>query len=105
MSDQLQHRMNAYTVQPPAASWEKIAVRLDDDDRFEALSTRMQQVAIPPPLESFDNIFQKIDVQPGVQTVISRKRPVYRVAAAAIIAAVLVVAWMVFNTGAAVTRL
>ncbi len=102
MSEQLQHKIIVYSVPPPPAAWEGIAARLDDDETYAMFSARVKQFEIAPPGNA-DNMFQQIERRDDATSIISRRRAIYRVAAAALIAGIVLITWAMFKTDVALT--
>ena len=96
MSDRLQHKMISYAVTPPATAWDTIAARLNDDEKYETLSARVLQWETFPPPQICSEVLNALDKQPNNRSVSRTRRWVYRSAAAAVAACVLLVAWTVF---------
>jgi hypothetical protein len=97
MSEQLQHRMQTFEVAPPAMVWESIAVRLDDDSQHANLSKRIHSFEITPPATAWSNIAdllysdnkQSVNIPDAKVRNISTSRNWYKMAAAAIVTALL----------------
>jgi len=96
MSDRLQHKMISYAVTPPATAWDTIAARLNDDEKYGTLSARVLQWETFPPPQICSEVLNALDKQPNNRSVSRTRRWVYRSAAAAVAACVLLVAWTVF---------
>ena len=96
MSERLQHKMISYAVTPPATAWDTIAARLNDDEKYGTLSARVLQWETFPPPQICSEVLNALDKQPDNRSVSRTRRWVYRSAAAAVAACVLLVAWTVF---------
>ena len=96
MSERLQHKMISYAVTPPATAWDTIAARLNDDEKYGTLSARVLQWETFPPPQICSKVLNALDKQPDNRSVSRTRRWVYRSAAAAVAACVLLVAWTVF---------
>jgi len=96
MSERLQHKMISYAVTPPATAWDTIAARLNDDEKYGTLSARVLQWETFPPPQICSEVLNALDKQPNNRSVSRTRRWVYRSAAAAVAACVLLVAWTVF---------
>jgi len=96
MSERLQHKMISYAVTPPATAWDTIATRLNDDEKYETLSARVLQWGTFPPPQICSEVLNALDKQPNNRSVSRTRRWIYRSAAAAVAACVLLVAWTVF---------
>jgi len=105
MFEQLQHRMISYEVIPPPAAWETIAARLNDDEKYGMLSDRVNQFETFPPSQLWGEILNTLDNPKNRRPIIGKRRWVFRSAAAAILAGVLIVGWMIFYKDAAVSVL
>ena len=96
MSERLQHKMISYAVTPPATAWDTIAARLNDDEKYGTLSARVLQWETFPPPQICSKVLNALDKQPDNRSVSRTRRWIYRSAAAAVAACVLLVAWTVF---------
>jgi len=83
-------------VTPPATAWDTIAARLNDDEKYGTLSARVLQWETFPPPQICSKVLNALDKQPDNRSVSRTRRWLYRSAAAAVAACVLLVAWTVF---------
>lgn len=56
MSERLRHKMIDFTVVPPPAAWESIAVRLDDDRKYAGISSTLNKFEASPPPAAWESI-------------------------------------------------
>lgn len=87
-----------YQQTPPPACWEVIAARLEDDDQYASLAAKMNNFNVAPPLDSWQHIAASLPESTVKTMPVARKsRIIYRMAAAAVIATILIGAWMLFT--------
>ncbi|MEO6314287.1 MAG: hypothetical protein ABIU63_13750 [Chitinophagaceae bacterium] len=88
-------KMNAWQAAPTPLAWQAIAARLNDDKQYAALAAKMNSFDTVPPPETWTRIETVLRSQTAEPpALISNRRNGYRVAAAAIIACLLIGAWL-----------
>ena len=88
-------RLQAVSFAPPTDSWQQIAARLDDDQQYRQLSVKMQSAAEAPPPAAWQHILASLNNDEKSAIAPISKRPiVYRMAAAAVVAALLFGLWL-----------
>ncbi|MEO5683706.1 MAG: hypothetical protein ABIQ88_13765 [Chitinophagaceae bacterium] len=102
MSEQLRHKMTELEVMPPHTSWEAIAARLEDDKQYAVVATKMICFDAPPPAQIWNNIAASLDETEKITSpVVSFRKTIYRIAAAAIIIGLVIGGWMLINDNTA----
>ncbi|MEP7278175.1 MAG: hypothetical protein ABI813_06010 [Bacteroidota bacterium] len=87
MSEQLRHKMINTEVEPPPIAWKAIAARMEDDDRYASLSSKMNVLeSRPPPLlwEAIANRLEETSPAPASQNPKASYRIFYRLSAVAV---------------------
>ena len=98
MSEQLRHKIVNLEVAPPAAAWDAIAARLDDDRQYAVVSAKMNSFELAPPPMAWNLISAALEENPEAAPVISVRRNIYRLlAAAAVIGIIAVTGWLLLN--------
>ncbi len=94
----LTSKINQYQEAPPAASWEVIATRIEDDTQYASLAAKMNNFDAAPPPDSWQHIAASLpEIKEHKIPVAGSRGRVYRMAAAAVVAALLIGAWMLFT--------
>ncbi|MBC7904189.1 MAG: hypothetical protein H7Y27_12230 [Gemmatimonadaceae bacterium] len=74
MSDLLKHKLLGYETLPPAANWEAVSERLDDDNQYAYLSGKLSAWSVPPPPDAWLNISKQLD-ESDAPTIIANHAP------------------------------
>lgn len=97
------NRIQNYTENPPIAVWNNIAEVLDEEAQSKGWVKRLQQYQETPPSFIWQNISNELEgegAQPAKVISINRRKLVYRLAAAASFAGIVVLSvWMMNKSG------
>lgn len=102
MPGSLQHRLQRHEEMPPPTAWSNISKRLDEEfqQTDHSVSIKLEEVYIAPPAAVWNSIVSELEVDAPETITPTKKIPLFsRLAAAAVIAAVLAVGAMYFFTG------
>jgi hypothetical protein len=94
MTEDLQYRLYNLSIDPPTNAWPGIALQLDKETE-QSLSLKLQQAALEPPPAVWDKIANALN-EPAQARVIPIKRTWTRIAVAALIAGVIVLAGLFY---------
>jgi hypothetical protein len=94
MFEQLKHIMQTFEATPPPGVWQALDVRLADDEQYASLVKKMNDFEVTPPAFMWNQIAEELDdVKKNTTTTvrtISSSPKWYRMAAAAVISALLI---------------
>lgn len=102
MPGSLQHRLERHEEMPPPSAWNNISRRLDEEFQHtdHGVSIKLEEAAIAPPAAVWNEIISELQADVPVEITPTKKIPLFRrLAAAAVIAAMLAVGAMYFFTG------
>ena len=94
MTEDLQYRLYNLSIDPPANAWPGIALQLDKETE-QSLSLKLQQAALEPPSAVWDNIVSALH-EPTSAKVVPIKRTWTRIAVAALVAGIIVLAGLFY---------
>jgi hypothetical protein len=96
MAESLQYKLYNASIAPPGDAWQKIAEELDKDAAHR-ISLKMQEATLTPPAAAWQNILEVLnEASPSQAKVIQMSPRWAKIAAAAIVAGIIVLAGLYY---------